>query len=119
MDHIELGRKGEEIASNYLRTKGWEILSSNYKWNRGEVDLVCKVDSCLKIIEVKTRNSSYFGEPHNAVNRKKQKQIIQVANHYIQENSIDLEVEFDVISIVLNQTKMELEHIENAFYPML
>ncbi len=119
MDHIELGKKGEDIAARYLTSKGWKVLEQNFKWNRGELDLICKIGTLIKVVEVKTRNSNYFGEPYLAVNRKKQKQIISVANYYVQKNSIDLEVEFDVVSIVLNQSKMKLDHIENAFYPML
>ncbi|MCH2229677.1 MAG: YraN family protein [Crocinitomicaceae bacterium] len=119
MDHIALGKKGEDVAANYLTSKGWVVLERNYKWNRGELDLICSDQSSLKIVEVKTRNSNYFGEPHMAINRKKQRQIISIANQYVQQNNLDLEVEFDVISIVLSQSKMKLEHIENAFYPML
>jgi len=119
MNHIELGQKGEEIAINYLVSKGYQVKARNFRWNRGEVDLICESQNQLKIIEVKTRVSAYFGAPYLAVNRAKQKQIIRIANYYIQENQIDKEVEFDVVSIVLNSSKMELEHIENAFYPML
>jgi putative endonuclease len=119
MNHIELGQKGEDIAVNYLISKGWEIKSRNFKWRKGEIDIICEAQNRLKIIEVKTRNSNYFGEPFLAVNRAKQRQIIGVTNQYIQANEIDKEVEFDVISIILNESKMKLEHIENAFYPTL
>ncbi|MDG1147201.1 MAG: YraN family protein [Crocinitomicaceae bacterium] len=119
MNHIELGQKGEEIAVTYLVSKGYIIKARNFRWNRGEVDLICESQNRLKIVEVKTRTSNYLGEPYLAVNRSKQRQIIRVANYYIQENKIDKEVEFDVVSIVLNATKTKVEHIENAFYPML
>lgn len=119
MNHIELGQKGEEIAVNYLISKGWKVRSRNFRWKRGEVDIICENHKCLKIVEVKTRFSNYFGEPYLAVNRSKQKQIIAIANHYIQYNMLDMDVEFDVVSIILNQSKMKLEHIENAFYPTL
>ena len=119
MNHIELGKKGEDLAVNYLISKGYRVKTRNFRWDRGEVDLICESQNRLKIIEVKTRVSTCFGEPYLAVNRAKQKQIIRVANYYIQENNIDKEVDFDVVSIVLNASKMKIEHIENAFYPML
>ena len=42
MNHIELGQKGEEIAVTYLVSKGYIIKARNFRWNRGEVDLICE-----------------------------------------------------------------------------
>lgn len=118
MDHIELGQRGEDIAVNFLRTNGYTILDRNYRWGKGEIDVVCKKQEMLVVAEVKTRNSMALGAPYLSVTRAKQRQIIKVANHYLLEKNLDMDVRFDVISIVLNRQLMDLEHIESAFYAM-
>lgn len=118
MNHIELGKAGEKLAVNHLTSKGHEILTTNYRFKKSEVDIVSMADNFLVITEVKTRVSEAFGQPYLSVNRSKQRQIIKVSNHYISENNIENEMRFDVISIILNQNRMKLEHIEDAFYPL-
>ena len=119
MNHIELGRRGETIATNQLITNGYKVICRNYRVKNAEIDIVCTKDKKLIIVEVKTRNSTIFGEPYLAVTRSKQRQIIRVANKFIEEKDINLEVRFDVISIILNKNAMRLEHIEDAFYPLV
>jgi putative endonuclease len=118
MNHIELGKKGETIAVNHLISNDYHILDRNYRWKNSELDIICVKDDMLIIVEVKTRSTSVFGEPYLSVNRSKQRQLIKVTNKYIELNGINMEVRFDVISIVLNKRSMDLEHIENAFYPL-
>ena len=117
MNHIELGQKGEDIAVNHLITNGYEILNRNYRFKHSEIDIICEKENQLIVVEVKTRKTAVFGEPYLAVSRGKQRQIIKVANKYIEENEINLNVRMDVISIVLNQYRLKIEHIQNAFYP--
>lgn len=117
MNHIELGQKGEDIATNHLIGKHYEIVDRNYRFRNAEIDIICKKDKKLIFVEVKTRHSSAFGEPYKAVTWKKQQQIIKVANHYIKQQNSDDDIRLDVISIVLNQFGMRLEHIEHAFTP--
>lgn len=119
MQHIELGQLGESLAADYLVTKQFEILDRNYRWKKSEIDIVCKKDDLLIIVEVKTRQTAAYGQPYEAVTRSKQKQIIKVTNQYILENDLDLEVRFDVVSIVQNQHRTAIEHIEEAFYPLI
>ncbi len=118
MNHIELGQKGEEVAVNHLLTKGYEVVERNYKWKNSEVDIICKKENRLIIVEVKTRNSIALGEPYLSVTRSKQRQIIKVANHFIVSNNVHEDAQFDVVSILLNQHQLKIEHIENAFYPI-
>jgi len=119
MQHIELGQLGENLAADHLVKKEFEILVRNYRWKKSEVDIICRQNNLLIIVEVKTRQTSVYGKPYEAVTRSKQKQIVKVANQYILENDIDLEVRFDVVSIVQNQHKTAIEHIEGAFYPLI
>lgn len=119
MQHIELGQLGENLAVDHLVKNKFEILDRNYRWKKLEVDVICRKDDLLIIVEVKTRQTSAYGQPYQAVTRSKQKQIIKVANQYIQENDVDAEVRFDVVSIVQNQHRTDIEHIEGAFYPLI
>jgi len=118
MTHIELGAYGEALAVNFLKKKDIEILAQNYRFKKGEIDIVGKKDGLIIIYEVKTRETAEIGEPYKAVTRSKQRQIISVANQYIQSKNIDFEVQFDIVSIIHNSYRTKIEHIENAFFPM-
>jgi putative endonuclease len=72
-------------------------------------------NNLLVIVEVKTRNTAEIGEPWRAVTRVKQGQIIKVADHYVQSNQIDKDVRFDIVSIVHNSYRTNIEHLEGAF----
>jgi putative endonuclease len=69
------------------------------------------------VVEVKTRFTDEYGEPWQSVTKQKQRQIIKAANYYIFENNIQLDTQFDVISIIKNETFERLEHIQDAFSP--
>tara|TARA_R110002072_G_scaffold251518_5_gene410424 strand:- start:21992 stop:22345 length:354 start_codon:yes stop_codon:yes gene_type:complete len=117
MNHIELGQKGEDLAVEHLIKNGYSVLKRNFRFKNAEIDIVCEKNKQLIIVEVKTRTTAIIGEPYLAVTRNKQKQIIKVANKYIEDNMISLDVRLDVVSIVLNQYGLKLEHIEDAFHP--
>lgn len=117
--HNETGAKGEQIAANYLEKKGYKILETNWRFKNLEADIIASVDKTLVIAEVKTRKSNYFGEPETFVNKQKQKNLIMAANEYVVRNQLDMEVRFDIISIIINDKEMNINHIEDAFYPLL
>ena len=115
-----LGNKGEQIATDYLFGKGYKILHSNFVAFGAEIDIVAMDESTDSIVfvEVKTLSNSYFEQPYEKVNFKKQKQIIKAANSYLVRHNIDKEARFDVVSIVANDaTPMQIEHIISAFSP--
>lgn len=118
MNKDELGKYGEILAINYLTNKGYEILETNWVYVKLELDIIAKHRRKIIVVEVKTRENNYIGEPWEAVTIAKQKRIIKAANEYIVENKIDNEVQFDVISIIHNQRETKIEHLEDAFYPM-
>jgi putative endonuclease len=118
-NHILLGKNGEEAAANYLIAKGYKILSQNWRFSKYELDIVARYNNILIIAEVKSRSGTYFQQPFQAVNKKKQRFIIEAANAYIQKYEIDTETRFDILSIVANGEDFEIEHIEDAFYPMV
>lgn len=115
--HNDLGNEGEELAVGHLVQNGWKILERNWRFGREEIDIIAQKDEVLSIVEVKTRFSNFLGEPYEAVSKSKQKSIIRAANHFVEKNDLDLEVQFDIISIVLNKNQQKITHIEEAFSP--
>ena len=113
----QTGRQGERIAAAHLEKQGFRILEKNWQSSHQEVDIIARKDNLLLIVEVKTRSSVYFGEPEVSVTRTKQRMLIKAANHYILKNNLDVEVRFDIISIIIKNDQHSLNHIEDAFYP--
>ncbi len=118
MHHLILGVKGENLAVNRLVEDGYEIVERNYKWKQGELDIICRKDGMLIVVEVKTRNTTAYGAPYLAVSLAKQRQIIRVTNQYIRERNINEDVRFDIFSIDMTGGKVSMEHIIDAFYPL-
>jgi putative endonuclease len=118
-EHNLLGNQGEEKAAEYLIDKGYRIKEKNWQAGHLELDIIAEFQNLIIFIEVKCRSGTYFAQPYEAVNRKKQKLIINAANIYIEKFNIDLEARFDIISVVEKNGKFEIEHIEDAFYPLV
>lgn len=111
-----LGKKGEELAVSYLKSKGFKILEKNLRSRFGEIDIIAKDHGTLVFIEVKTRTSEAFGLPIQGINEKKQERLRQLAMRYIAEKElIDKEVRFDVLGILQTDKITKIEHIPNAF----
>ena len=117
MTQQELGIWGENHAREFLAAKGYKILAGNFRFGKLELDLVCEFNNKLVVVEVKTRQTAEIGEPWRAVTRGKQRQIIRASNFYIEQHNVHLETQFDVISIVHNSFRTDVEHIEDAFGP--
>lgn len=105
------------MARKYLEMEGYKVICSNYRFMKGEIDIICENKNEIVFVEVKTRTSDLIS-PTAAVTRKKQALLIKVANQYIQSNCINKEGRFDIISIVCNKQKEYIEHIPSAFYPL-
>ncbi|MCW3105363.1 MAG: hypothetical protein JWO09_3803 [Bacteroidetes bacterium] len=118
-EHNDTGNKGEVLAANYLKDKGYRILETNWRFRNFEADIIASGGGMLVVAEVKTRSSNFFGEPETFVNRQKQRNLIKAANAYIQQKGLDLEVRFDIISVLMNGSVDNVKHIEAAFYPLV
>jgi putative endonuclease len=117
-ENRDLGRRGERLAVDFLKKKGYRIVETNYRTRRGEIDIVCEQGDCLVLVEVKTRRSLAFGQPEEAVDRRKRKKMLDTAARYLALNpsSRRADCRFDVIAIFGN-TRRTLRHIEDAFRP--
>lgn len=115
---VELGKKGEEIAGNYLIDKGYCILARNWFWDHKEIDIIARQADEIVIVEVKTREGDYFEEPWEAVSSRKIRNIVEAAEGWLIQEKVDLETRFDVISIIFARDgTFELTHFEGAFTP--
>ena len=119
MNNTARGRLGEDIAVEALRKRGYRILIRNYRFGKAEVDIIAQKGDTLAIVEVKWRRNTYFGDPQSFVSKKQQRSLITAANHYVNSNDLDVHVRFDIVSIVGKQPKIDIQIIENAFYPFL
>jgi len=114
--HNDLGNLGEQLATNLLLEKGYEVLERNFIFQKAEIDIIAQKKNELVIVEVKTRNSAFFGDPQDFVTPSKIKLLVKAANEYVISNNLDVEVRFDIISVIKNKHVEQLEHFENAFY---
>jgi len=112
-----LGERGEALAVRYLRKKGYKILERNYRCRWGEIDLVASDKGSLVFIEIKTRASTDFGQPQEAVGFSKQKKLILSAKAYMVERHVDEETNarFDVVAVHLGQSDPWIDVIKDAF----
>jgi len=112
-----LGSKGEDLAVRYLTKKGYKVIERNYRCQWGEIDLVAREGDTLVFVEIKSRSSSGFGLPQDAVGRFKQEKLIQVARAYMAEHRLPetIPARFDVVAVQLTTSSPDIELIQDAF----
>lgn len=114
--HNELGKKGEQLAVDFLLQHGYAIVKRNYRFQKAEVDIIAKKEDTLAIIEVKTRSTTDFGNPQDFVKPKQIQRLVKAVDEYVTVNDLDVEVRFDIIAITKQGNGFNIEHLENAFY---
>ncbi|MBO4481614.1 MAG: YraN family protein [Bacteroidales bacterium] len=117
MEKDELGRKGEQLAADYLKDNGFTVLSRNWHFGHLEVDVIAENNEFVVFCEVKTRSSTVMGSPEEFVTAQKQKNLIRAASRYLQITGKKKEVRFDIISVVANGEKFTVSHMPRAFEP--
>ncbi len=111
-----LGARGERLAAEFLNRRGFEIVERNFRYGRGEIDVIARKGNLIVFCEVKTRKSSAFGAGEDAVDVRKQAQIRKVAEGYISKPGLEeAEFRFDVIVIEVRGKSTRIRSIENAF----
>lgn len=109
--------QGEQMAARYLQKMNYHIVEKNYRWGRGEIDIIAEKDNTLIFVEVKTARNESFGAPESWVDKRKQTQIGHVAQQYLMEKEIDnMDCRFDVVAITAQDQQWDIQHIENAFW---
>lgn len=112
----ESGDTGEKLAVDFLKNKGLEIVGLNLRAGRAEFDIVANDKGTLVFVEVKTRNTAFFGNPEDFVTEKKQMTLSNGAARYIEKHNFQGEIRFDIVAVILNKTKAEIVHFEDAFW---
>lgn len=118
MNNVQKGRKGELASKSYMVNRGYIILDLNYRNKIGEIDIIAldKKREILVFIEVKTRTNQTYGRACEAVNRKKQKKIVNCSKIYIRErNYLNYQPRYDIIEVYLDKN-IKINHLENSFY---
>ncbi len=102
---LQLGKRGEDLAVTFLRKKGFSIIDRNVRLPDGEIDIIAEKNLILTIIEVKTRSSLQYGEPYEAVDRRKQLKLLRLAEKYaLQKGKKDSKLSVGVISILFDES---------------
>lgn len=113
--HNEIGKWGEELAADFLERKGMRILERNWRCGHRDIDIIARTADELVFVEVKTRQTSRFGEPWEAVDWRKRKNLLAAINHYVRSRHIDMPFRFDIISVIIyGSAPPQIEHIEDV-----
>lgn len=118
--HNDIGKTGEEMAAEYLMSKGYAICERNWRSGKKEIDIIAMDSLQLVIVEVKTRTSDFYGEPEEFITPSKIRNMAKAADAYLSSLPHALDVRFDVISVVITDLpnrQYRIEHIEDAFLP--
>ncbi len=116
-DKDELGRRGEDVAVQYLQEQGLVVLSRNWRCRHGELDVVASCGDRLVVCEVKTRSGTRFGEPAEAVDGRKIARIRKVTNAWLAAHHVRWSnVRFDVCAVLIEPGRpATVQHYREAF----
>lgn len=115
-EHNDLGNLAEELAANFLEEKGYKILVKNFRYQKGEIDIIAEFNNQIIIVEVKARGSDIFMEPQEAVTKKKIKSLVMVADFFMKDTNLNQEVRFDIIAVLPDaKGRLQITHLEDAF----
>lgn len=121
-EHNDLGKWGEDEAALYYEDRGYEILERDWKVGKRDIDLIALTEDkdTLVFVEVKTRQNNDLQEPEEAVDVKKMRNLAIAANAYVKLHDLDMDVRFDIISVIGKCSCVEsIECFEHAFNPLL
>lgn len=115
-EHNDFGNLAENLAAEFLVKKNYKILARNFRYQRAEIDIVTEFEDLIVVVEVKARSYNTLIEPQEAVTKKKIKAILLCSDFFMNENSIDKEVRFDIITVLPDEKGvLQINHIEDAF----
>jgi len=110
------GELGERIAERWLRREGWRVVQRRFRSGHRDIDLVVERDGLVAFVEVKARRGNRFGDPVEAVNWRKQRELGRSARVWIDRHGRAPEAyRFDVIGVLVAGQRVRVRHVENAF----
>lgn len=117
-DQKAVGRWGEDQAEAYLLRKGYEVIARNVRTPYGELDLIVRREGRVIFVEVKTRTSTSFGFPEEAVTARKRDHLLWAAQAYLQEHA-ELEGDWQIDVLAIRRQRAgppEILHFENVVH---
>ncbi len=110
---MKTGNRGESLAAEFLKKKGFEIVARNYRFRKCEIDLIARRENWTIFVEVKTRSYSYYGQPEEFVDAQQAKRIFDAAEEYIFSTNWMGHIRFDIVSVIMGSVP-EIIHFEDA-----
>ena len=112
----QFGELGERIAARWLVRTGWKILARRYRSGRRDIDVVAERDGLIAFVEVKSRTGDEFGDPVEAVHRRKQRELTKSAQTWIDRHGRSGETyRFDVMGVLVREKRVFVRHVPGAF----
>ena len=116
------GDRGERLAARHLRRAGLKIIARGWQGRSGEIDLIAREGATVVFVEVKTRRGTYGGRPEHAVDARKRRAILRLANEWAADyarrggDRAALAIRFDIVAILWpDGGEPEIRHIRGAF----
>jgi putative endonuclease len=113
--HNDTGMKGEILAACWLIEQGYQIMFKNWRYQRGEIDIIARKKGVLHFIEVKTSHTMYFGYPEERINRRKWRSLINSSMAFLEGFSEEAPFQFDIISILIQRNIAKFYFINDVF----
>ncbi len=109
------GKRGEILGACWLSVNGYQIMFKNWRYGHGEIDIIARKNGVIHFIEVKTCLDTYFGYPEERVNRRKRNSMMRSAEAFMTGSPFELQIQFDVMSILIQKSEVQYHFIEDAF----
>lgn len=111
-----LGQQGEDVAARFLRRQRYAIVERNFRCAQGEIDIIAVERAVIVFVEVKTRRHGAFGDPVEAVDRRKRQRILRVAETYLARHALeDRDARFDIVEVWWSADGPRCHLIRDAF----
>ena len=111
--HLETGRNGEQLATDWLQAAGFRVLERNWRYGRREIDIIACKSGVLHFIEVKTSRGETFGMPELRVTRSKFRSLCCAAEAYLEEQPQCKQVQFDIVAIIIRFGGTDIQLLED------
>lgn len=111
MEHLRKGGWAEQEAATYLEAKGYRIVERNYRFGKGEIDIICWKNPFLVFVEVKYRKNNDYGYPEDFVDARKLNRVKQTAVHFMSTKQYKGPVRYDVVSITGKEAPIHFEDV--------
>jgi len=118
-NHKATGKKGELAAREFLVKNNYEILDTNWRFKKAEIDIIAKdlSEDVLVFFEVKTRTYDYYGNPEDFVTERKKQLMLDAASRYMEKINYDWAIRFDIIGILWkDDNNVVIRHYKDAFF---